>query len=368
MALLEAALSLAAAARPSSLSVFSSSHFSLLCSQLGRNSKRALSNLAGPSSVGDVEDSGRLVLVSPKKKCKVPETFLSRFRRRKGLYVTDVTATEWCEKQMEFILLFGKPESTPAMKAGCTRHAKLEEEVIKKVEVRVESLEDIWALKFMNFIICANQLLFEGLTREVPVVGLVQGVWMVGVIDELRMPVAGEDRNLMLIDTKTRVRPRLPTEPQGRNGRLQLMCYKYLWDNLVSEKFPSDQFFEYFSLDSRCILSDEIKRLMVDSDFSAATLGDVVGYFSNFCSVLPRALDQLLLRYELQEDNSLIGEDEFTYDDNWLKAQIQSSLEFWQGEREARFTPQKEQWKCQYCQFASVCPSQTDANSQTSSL
>ena len=30
---------------------------------------------------------------------------------------------------MEFILLFGKPESTPAMKAGCTRHAKLEEEV-----------------------------------------------------------------------------------------------------------------------------------------------------------------------------------------------------------------------------------------------
>lgn len=368
MALLEAALSLAAAARPSSLSVSFSSRFSLLCSQLGRNSKRALSNLAGPSSVGDVEDSGRLGLVSPKKKCKVPETFLSRFRRRKGLYVTDVTATEWCEKQMEFILLFGKPESTPAMKAGSMRHAKLEEEVIKKVEVHVESLEDMWALKFMNFIICANQLLFEGLTREVPVVGLVQGVWMVGVIDELRMPIAGEDRNLMLVDTKTRVRPRLPTEPQGRNGRLQLMCYKYLWDNLVSENFPSAQFFEYFSLDSRCILSDEIKRLMVDSDFSAETLGDVVGYFSNFCSVLPRAHDQLLLRYELQEDNSLIGEDEFTYDDNWLKAQIQSSLEFWQGEREARFTPEKEQWKCRYCQFASVCPSQTDANSQTSSL
>jgi len=93
MALLEAALSLAAAACPSSLSVSSSSRFSLLCSQLGRNSKRALSNLARPSSVGDVDDSGRLVLVSPKKKCKVPETFLSRFRRRKGLYVTDVTAT-----------------------------------------------------------------------------------------------------------------------------------------------------------------------------------------------------------------------------------------------------------------------------------
>lgn len=221
MALIEAALSLAAAARPSlslSSSAFPPSRLSLFCSQLGRNSKRAFSTSPPVCDLEDSISNGRLK--SPKKKYKVPETFLSRFRRKKGLYVTDVTSTEWCEKQMEFILLFGKPESTPAMKAGSTRHAKLEEEVIKKVEVRVESREDIWALKFMNFIICANQLLFEGLTREVPVVGLVQGVWMVGVIDELRMPVAGNDRNLTLVDTKTRGQPRLPTKPQGRNGSM----------------------------------------------------------------------------------------------------------------------------------------------------
>ena len=42
---------------------------------------------------------------------------------------------------------------------------------------------------------------------------------MVGVIDELRMPVTGTDRKLTLVDTKTRVQPRLPTEPQRRNGR-----------------------------------------------------------------------------------------------------------------------------------------------------
>ena len=103
MALLEAALSLAAATRPSSLSP-SSSRFSVLCSQLGRNSKRAVTNLAGPSSVCDVEDSGRLV--SPNKKCKVPETFLNRFRRKKGLYVTDITATVFTSLWFLVFLVF----------------------------------------------------------------------------------------------------------------------------------------------------------------------------------------------------------------------------------------------------------------------
>ncbi|XP_028101327.1 uncharacterized protein LOC114300669 isoform X4 [Camellia sinensis] len=36
---------------------------------------------------------------------------------------------EWCEKQMEFSLLFGKSEKTKAMKAGIARHAVLEEEI-----------------------------------------------------------------------------------------------------------------------------------------------------------------------------------------------------------------------------------------------
>ncbi len=41
-------------------------------------------------------------------------------------------------------------------------------QVVKKVEVRVRSVEDIWAVRLINFIIRANQLLFEGLTRELP--------------------------------------------------------------------------------------------------------------------------------------------------------------------------------------------------------
>ncbi|XP_074303486.1 exonuclease V, chloroplastic [Silene latifolia] len=348
MALIESAFSLASAARRS-----------FPCSRISRGLSSSCS-----SGAVDFEDLGRVNKKSNTKNVKL-DSLLIRFRKKRGLYVTDITATEWCEKQMEFGLLFGKPKITDAMKAGIARHAKLEEEVTKKVEVRVETLEDIWALKFINFTICANQLMFDGLTRELPVVGLVQGVWMVGVIDELRMPVTENGRNLVLVDTKTRRQPRIPAEPQCRNGRLQLMCYKYLWDKLVSDEFPSKQFYEYFSLDPEHTLSDDIKMSTADSGFPAETFGEVVNYFRNVCSTLPPAHDQLLLRYELQDDNSLIAEDEFSYDDDWLNGQISSSLEFWQGQREAKYVLENEVWKCRFCQFARYCPSQTDANSET---
>lgn len=64
-------------------------------------------------------------------------------------------------------------------------------------------------------------------------------------------------------------------------------------------------------------------------------------------------------RYELQKDNSVIGEDQFAYDPDWLNSQIQGFVEFWLGEREASFTPEEERWKCRFCQFASVCPVNT---------
>ena len=41
--------------------------------------------------------------------------------------------------------------------------------------------------------------------------------------------------------------------------RLQLMCYKYLWDSLIAKKFPAENFFRYFDLDPNYLLSDDIK-------------------------------------------------------------------------------------------------------------
>lgn len=140
------------------------------------------------------------------------------------MFVTDITKTEWCDKQMEFSLLFeewknheAKPDlafvyggggswKSKAMKAGIDRHFQLEQEVLEPMEVNVKSSEDYMALKLVDFINGVNQLLFEGLTRELPIISFdfAQGIWMVGKIDEIRMPKAKKDHNPMLVETKTR--------------------------------------------------------------------------------------------------------------------------------------------------------------------
>ncbi|CAI9102177.1 OLC1v1000401C1 [Oldenlandia corymbosa var. corymbosa] len=126
-------------------------------------------NIGGTESdaVGDIEDSAH-DWSCQRKKSKVNESLFDRFRRSRGLSVTDLTGTEWCEKQMEFVLCRGRPKPTKAMQAGSARHAELEEEVIKRVKIGATTAEDRWALKFANFIIGANQLLLKGLTRELP--------------------------------------------------------------------------------------------------------------------------------------------------------------------------------------------------------
>ncbi|KAF3453992.1 hypothetical protein FNV43_RR04435 [Rhamnella rubrinervis] len=83
-------------------------------------SKRGISRLAG----ADIEDSGDFR--STQKKIPLPDWFFL-FRKKKGLSVTDITHTEWCEKQMEFALL-GKRKITRSMGKGSARHAELEEE------------------------------------------------------------------------------------------------------------------------------------------------------------------------------------------------------------------------------------------------
>ncbi|CAN6706736.1 unnamed protein product [Malus baccata var. baccata] len=74
--------------------------------------------------------------------------------------------------------------------------------------------------------------------------------------------------------------------------------------------------------------------MAANSRFPAETLDDIVRYYRNTCSMLP----------SLQKDHSLLGEDEFAYDSDWVKNQIQGCLEFWLGK---------------FCQYSSVCPARS---------
>ncbi|MED6176195.1 hypothetical protein PIB30_085743 [Stylosanthes scabra] len=322
------------------------------------------------SAEPDIEDYGHF-FASKKKKKRVADTLLEQYRSKRGWFVTDVSKTEWCQKQMEFSLLYDDQEegragtrknnNNEAMKAGIDRHVELRNEVLKPVRVKVKSREDHMALKLINFINGVNQLLCEGLTRELPIVSFAfeQGIWMVGTIDEVRMH--STDRKPILVETKTRISDTVPSESQKRNGRIQLMCYKYLWDSLVSNQFPSREFYHYFDLDPKRALCEDLKKASSNSGFSAETLKEVVVCYQTACDMMVRSHDdELVLRYESQRDKSLVlDEEKFAYNGKWLKREILNCLQFWLGQREASYVSEEDQWKCGYCRFSSLCPAYT---------
>lgn len=288
----------------------------------------------------------------------IEDSPLHRHRQRRALSVTDITASEWCEKQMEFMLIRGRPEKTAAMKVGSARHTELETEVLVRVELDIRSKEDSWAVRLVNFIVGVNQLLFDGMTRELPVVGLVEGVWLIGIIDEVRMSEQSGMKQPLLVDTKTRSRAAPPSEPQKRNARLQLMCYKFLWDNIVTSEFPSSSFFQYFGLHPQRSLSKDIRKHIVDSGIGkkVQSLNDLIKLYRRACKSLPLAHTPLLIRYELQADRSLLGQEEFSFDKIWMENRLRWHLQYWLGKRAADFVPEDESWKCQCCSFSAVCP------------
>lgn len=83
---------------------------------------------------------------------------------------------------------------------------------------------------------------------------------------------------------------------------------------------------------------------------------------SCFCSHLDRIqypkpfFSVVFGRYEWQADRSLLGQDEFDIEREWLDLRIAWHLEFWHGLREPAYVPEDETWKCRYCAFAELCP------------
>lgn len=72
----------------------------------------------------------------------------------------------------------------------------------------------------------------EGRIREFPVFGEVEGVLLVGVIDELHYTASGE---LELAELKTRGNPVLPSDAQKKDC-FQVSLYKYIFDAMVQGK------------------------------------------------------------------------------------------------------------------------------------
>ncbi|KAG2120610.1 exonuclease V a 5' deoxyribonuclease-domain-containing protein [Suillus discolor] len=142
---------------------------------------------------------------------------------KKAFSVTDLVSPVWCEVQYEYGLygerhrpLESRPPSFKSrdgqqiqvkqsvaqqhdrtLKRGASIHKNLELEVRpKKLFVRTSTDEERWALRLFNLTAGLEQLIFEGITRELPVFGITHGQVVFGIIDEVTRRVPSEVNKL----------------------------------------------------------------------------------------------------------------------------------------------------------------------------
>ncbi|KAL8775611.1 MAG: hypothetical protein Q9209_000107 [Squamulea sp. 1 TL-2023] len=142
---------------------------------------------------------------------------LERFRSKpkKPLSVTDLVSPSWCELQYWFTLTkHGKKRRTPAMKQGTAVHKTLEEEVHRTVAIKIQTREDAWGLRIWNIIQGLRTLRETGITRELEVWGVFDGLVVNGVIDELSYECPDRELEAAGLDS-TNILPSLPSDQRS---------------------------------------------------------------------------------------------------------------------------------------------------------
>lgn len=323
-----------------------------------------------------------------------------RYRsRKKALSVTDLVSAVWCEQQFEYTLQQGFKTRTPQMQKGTEVHRKLEEQVHTVVEVRqVKTKEDRWGLKLFNMYHGLCSFEETGLTRELPVFGFMDDIFVQGVIDEVTyvnpearleamtcsttakgeprkrpkfmpendvllensknkldvIPPAGK-RTAYISDTKTRASKTAPSSSQTRQTSLQLMLYRDLLANMRNNNFDFAKFLDWFELNGNDKFSDGfiVEMASIGDQHNLEFFLDNNSLWSLWLLIqakLEKCIDSvgapLGVAYRTQTDGALIRFQVMQFDSSQLEKHMKSTMGWWKGSRDTVGVEIEEAWKC----------------------
>ncbi|XP_039526392.1 protein ABHD15 isoform X1 [Pimephales promelas] len=159
------------------------------------------------------------------KRKSLHENSLSPMQRflKRHLSVTLLCDQSWCEMKTVYSLL--KPHlkrkdlQRSEVQTGAEIHLSRELEIQNVVPIDIRTREDAEAIKLLNMSHMISRLETGERVREFPVFGVLEGVFFMGVIDELMYNQKGE---LVLNELKTRKHNSMPSSAQDKVNCLQL--------------------------------------------------------------------------------------------------------------------------------------------------
>ncbi|XP_063153422.1 exonuclease V isoform X2 [Candoia aspera] len=287
-----------------------------------------------------------------RKKAKTPlEAFHLHY-----LCVTDLSAQVWCEQEMVYHREQpGQrlPEKKVVLNTGKSIHLARELQDHDLVKVRTTSREDKWAIKLLNLLQTIADLQEGRCARECPVFGVLDDVFLVGIVDQLNYTAKGE---LQLNELKTRERAYLPVPAQKRKDRFQVFLYKYLFDAMVQGSLTQDNFIHHLHLKPKQPLGPEIQEHAQKIGFTVCCFQDLLELMVlNLTHSDIPAIDRLQIEYVHQQTDTLLGTEVITYDHDELMAMSHYFLTYWKGQRDPKGVDIEDTWKCCHCAFVDTC-------------
>jgi len=273
----------------------------------------------------------------------------------KNLSPTKIADQFWCEMQLHFKLLFGM-EPTEVMLLGAEIHRTIEEELGPVVEVEVETRDDEITTFILQFYLKLKMLADFGLTRELPVMGKLNGWPVIGVIDQLEINEVNGEKYLFITDYKTRKSKRTPSYEQKRRNNIQLQVYWYVLHDLLEGKFTVEMFKEFFGLENKLKPSEElIKQLPqnIAELLKRKTPEELLEESFRILKELPLLSNQLQAIYLHQKDQTIVHHERTFFHEESFEIDMQWAMGYWQGKRKPNRSPQK--WMCNFCQFTDKC-------------
>jgi exonuclease V len=222
-------------------------------------------------------------------------------------------------------------------------------ELAREAVVETETRDDVVFVLMLNVWNGLEQLITEGMTRELYVFGRAAGFPVAGIVDELSI----NGGQVVLLDHKTRLRPTLPPPPSVKPTEVQVMLYRKLLEDLREGRYSYEDFAMDAGLDKPGTISPGLKEQLeaagaVIEDVSVERLArDVFDAFRG----LPPISDFLIVRYIHQATGDHIGDKAILYDTKYLADKLSHAGKFWDGQRKAIRAGFREKWKCNYCEY-----------------
>ena len=262
----------------------------------------------------------------------------------------------WCEMQLHLKLQLGM-EPTLEMIQGSEIHRNLEEELGPVSEVEVTTKEDSIIAYILQMYSKLTTLYNLGVTRELPVVGKINDIPCLGIIDQIEIETQDDEiKQFVITDYKTRKSKRSPSYEQKRRNRIQMQVYWQLVSDLKTGKFTKKMFQEYFEMPQKLTPSVELLQQLPEDHrilLKEQTPHNLLDQVFEMLHKLPEQSLELRAIYLHQEDQQVVCNDRSLFHLESFEVDMDWAISYWMGERKASDCPQS--WMCKFCQFTDNC-------------